>query len=387
MHGDAMPETRVVDGIERYVLCDVSAPSPWVPVTPTTNGEAPKANDGTCCKEAADGGVCCSVPNANAESIPDGTDGMAREVAEDVGRAMGPEVEPIVEVPVHEVQTVERTPGGEREHLERQIAEAKRTLKSIEYEAKRLDARRGRWTRALKDLRRRARKLRDQPTDAEDEQPLLRMKKAHGDSPERPNKRKAVETGRTQAERQSPKKPRKDLSHVKTSELLSTLRHAARAPLSVCGDADALERLAELSRRVPPRPAHAIDDTGTEVLVEAGGESGGASQGGSSKEGQGKGKSSKFRGVTWEKDRGGKKGYWRARIWDPSNHRKMFLGSFNLEEHAAVAHDLASLKIKGRNAKTNFGVSRYDKHMESMKTMSLEQVIQSLRATSKHSKN
>ena len=35
-----MPTVRVVDGIERFVLCDPSAPSQWVPAATTTNGEA-----------------------------------------------------------------------------------------------------------------------------------------------------------------------------------------------------------------------------------------------------------------------------------------------------------------------------------------------------------
>lgn len=37
----------------------------------------------------------------------------------------------------------------------------------------------------------------------------------------------------------------------------------------------------------------------------------------------------------------------------------MYLGGYEHEEHAAEAYDVAALKSKGMNVKTNFDVSRY----------------------------
>ncbi|KAI5418527.1 hypothetical protein KIW84_042960 [Lathyrus oleraceus] len=69
---------------------------------------------------------------------------------------------------------------------------------------------------------------------------------------------------------------------------------------------------------------------------------------------------SKYRGVTRHRQ----SGKWQARIGRVAENKYLYLGTFETEEEAAEAYDIATLKYKGANAITNFDSSRYD--MESI---------------------
>ncbi|KAJ3677354.1 hypothetical protein LUZ60_003078 [Juncus effusus] len=66
---------------------------------------------------------------------------------------------------------------------------------------------------------------------------------------------------------------------------------------------------------------------------------------------------SRFRGVTRRKD-----GKFQARIGRVGESREtkdIYLGTFETEEEAAEAYDIAAIELRGRNAVTNFGISNY----------------------------
>lgn len=68
-----------------------------------------------------------------------------------------------------------------------------------------------------------------------------------------------------------------------------------------------------------------------------------------------RGPSSRFRGVTRHR----RSGRWEAHIWIKEMGRQVYLGGYEKEEHAAEAYDIAALKSKGTNVKTNFDSSKY----------------------------
>ncbi|XP_020110672.1 AP2-like ethylene-responsive transcription factor AIL1 [Ananas comosus] len=99
-------------------------------------------------------------------------------------------------------------------------------------------------------------------------------------------------------------------------------------------------------------------------------------------------RSSSYHGVTrlkWS-------GKYEAHLWDNTSQvegrkrkgKHVYLGSYESEEKAARAHDLAALKYwgPGPNAKLNFSVSDYEKELEVMKTMSQEEFVAYVRRTS-----
>ena len=51
-------------------------------------------------------------------------------------------------------------------------------------------------------------------------------------------------------------------------------------------------------------------------------------------------------------------GRWEAHIWVKENGRQMYLGGYETEETAAEAYDVAALKCKGLDVKTNFDKER-----------------------------
>ncbi|KAK9831882.1 hypothetical protein WJX81_005087 [Elliptochloris bilobata] len=64
---------------------------------------------------------------------------------------------------------------------------------------------------------------------------------------------------------------------------------------------------------------------------------------------------SKYRGVT----RHHQHGRWEARIGRVQGNKYLYLGTFNSEEEAARAYDVAAIAHRGRKAVTNFGLRDY----------------------------
>ncbi|XP_010526697.1 PREDICTED: AP2-like ethylene-responsive transcription factor ANT [Tarenaya hassleriana] len=63
-----------------------------------------------------------------------------------------------------------------------------------------------------------------------------------------------------------------------------------------------------------------------------------------------------YRGVT----RHHQHGRWQARIGRVAGNKDLYLGTFGTQEEAAEAYDVAAIKFRGRNAVTNFEITRYD---------------------------
>ncbi|GMH36334.1 hypothetical protein BSKO_04202 [Bryopsis sp. KO-2023] len=89
-------------------------------------------------------------------------------------------------------------------------------------------------------------------------------------------------------------------------------------------------------------------------------------------------RSSKYRGVTKHR----RSGRWEAHIWIKDIGRQVYLGGYEIEEHAAEAYDVAALKCKGRRVKTNFEITRYADLLKCMDSISLEELIMAVRRQS-----
>ncbi|KAL6633550.1 hypothetical protein ACP70R_026221 [Stipagrostis hirtigluma subsp. patula] len=94
-------------------------------------------------------------------------------------------------------------------------------------------------------------------------------------------------------------------------------------------------------------------------------------------------RSSSFHGVTrhrWS-------GKYEAHLWDSScrvegRRRKGKQGSYDTEEKAARAYDVAALKYWGQNTRLNFPISVYEKELEEIRELSREECVTYLRRRS-----
>eukprot|EP01025_Chloroclados_australasicus_P062227 TRINITY_DN8172_c0_g1_i2.p1 TRINITY_DN8172_c0_g1~~TRINITY_DN8172_c0_g1_i2.p1 ORF type:complete len:621 (-),score=81.37 TRINITY_DN8172_c0_g1_i2:249-2111(-) len=89
-------------------------------------------------------------------------------------------------------------------------------------------------------------------------------------------------------------------------------------------------------------------------------------------------RSSRYRGVTKHR----RSGRWEAHIWVKSIGRQVYLGGYNVEEHAAEAYDVAAIKCKGPKVKTNFNISKYKDLLEYMDNVSLDELVMAVRRQS-----
>ena len=89
-------------------------------------------------------------------------------------------------------------------------------------------------------------------------------------------------------------------------------------------------------------------------------------------------RSSRFRGVTKHR----RSGRWEAHIWVKASGKQVYLGGYEIEEHAAEAYDVAAIKCKGPKVKTNFPLEKYTELMQFMDTISLEELVMAVRRQS-----
>lgn len=87
---------------------------------------------------------------------------------------------------------------------------------------------------------------------------------------------------------------------------------------------------------------------------------------------------SRYRGVTKHR----RSGRWESHIWVAAKGKQIYLGGYELEEHAASAYDVARIKIKGLAAKTNFGLDKYDKLMPVLEEVSFDDLVTAVRRQS-----
>ncbi|WZN62099.1 AP2-like ethylene-responsive transcription factor [Chloropicon roscoffensis] len=89
-------------------------------------------------------------------------------------------------------------------------------------------------------------------------------------------------------------------------------------------------------------------------------------------------RSSQYRGVTKHR----RSGRWEAHIWVRETGKQVYLGGYELEEHAAEAYDVAALKCKGHKVKTNFETSKYGELLQYMDTITLDELVMAVRRQS-----
>lgn len=89
-------------------------------------------------------------------------------------------------------------------------------------------------------------------------------------------------------------------------------------------------------------------------------------------------RSSRYRGVTKHR----RSGRFEAHIWVKDLGRQVYLGGYEVEEHAAEAYDIAALKCKGRRVKTNFEVTKYEDLLGCIDRMTMEELVMAVRRQS-----
>ena len=55
-------------------------------------------------------------------------------------------------------------------------------------------------------------------------------------------------------------------------------------------------------------------------------------------------------------------GRWEAHIWEEG--KQVYLGGFDNEEEAALAHDIAAVRFRAHDANTNFNISNYKQELK-----------------------
>ncbi|KAK7336600.1 hypothetical protein VNO77_17146 [Canavalia gladiata] len=89
--------------------------------------------------------------------------------------------------------------------------------------------------------------------------------------------------------------------------------------------------------------------------------------------------SQKYKGVEKIKNGSIYIGHVRDNDHATESERTIYLGKFNKDENAARAHDLVALKLGGSSAKTNFPESQYKKAREAMVDMTQKEVVDTVR--------
>jgi len=87
---------------------------------------------------------------------------------------------------------------------------------------------------------------------------------------------------------------------------------------------------------------------------------------------------SRYRGVTKHR----RSGRWESHIWVAAKGKQIYLGGYELEEHAASAYDVARLKIKGRAARTNFDMSKYEEILPYLEVVTFDDLVTAVRRQS-----
>merc|ERR1712144_39453 len=87
---------------------------------------------------------------------------------------------------------------------------------------------------------------------------------------------------------------------------------------------------------------------------------------------------SRYRGVTKHR----RSGRWESHIWVSSKNKQIYLGGYELEEHAAAAYDTVRLKLKGGKARTNFPMSMYQDVREYLDKVPLDDLVSAVRRQS-----